>query len=293
MKMWFGLLSLVLGFTARAQQLPLYYGEEFLRAYHENSLQNQELEQAVFAILSGGHIKNGSAPDTIVPNCNSIPAELRAAGHVTCREHRALGYDGARKKMFGELYLQTLAGGEYAVQDVYCERTFTDADFGKPTFGPDLIPKSGNIINTEHTWPQSHFGGTVSREFQKSDLHHLFPTDSQMNSVRSSLHFGDVVKDRSILKCPQNRVGKDANGGEDVFEVPDSQKGNTARAIFYFSTRYKLRMDADEEATLRRWDKLDPVDAAEYERNGRIEELQGTRNPFIDFADLIDRIEKL
>lgn len=291
MKLHFLLLTLILTSfkISQAQQLPLYYGQDFLIQYQQNTLRDGELKQSLFRILSSGHLKNGSAPDTIIPNCNSATPEQSTQ---RCREHRPLGYDRARVKIFGSLYLETLSNGEYGVEDVYCEKLFTDDDFGgKPTFGPDMLPKSGNIINTEHTWPQSRFGGKFSREFQKSDLHHLFPTDSQMNSTRSSLRFGNVVRDREHLKCPHNRVGKDANGGEDVFEVPDSQKGNTARAIFYFATRYQMRISADEEAALREWDKQDPVDAEEYERNNQIDELQGNRNPYIDFADLIDRID--
>lgn len=271
---------------ASAQQLPLYYGQDFLIQYHDKSLRDDELRQELYRIMSSGHVKQGNRPDALVPNCNS------AGNHdLPCREHRSLGYDQARVKLFGELHLERLSNGQYAVEDVYCEKIFTDQDFGgSPTFGPDKKPSSGNIINTEHTWPQSRFGG-ADRGLQKADLHHLFPTDSQMNSTRSSLHFGDVVRDRETLKCPHNRVGRGARGGEDVFEVPDTQKGNTARAVFYFATRYKLSIDASEEKTLREWDKEDPVDAEEFERNNKIEELQGNRNPFIDFADLVDQID--
>ena len=44
------------------------------------------------------------------------------------------------------------------------------------------------------------------------------------------------------------------------------------------------------EATLRRWNKLDPVDQAELERNDAIEKIQGNRNPFIDHPEYVDQI---
>jgi endonuclease I len=111
-----------------------------------------------------------------------------------------------------------------------------------------------------------------------------------MNNHRASLHFGKVVAVNQDQRCSQNKLGQNAEG-ETVFEVPDSQKGNTARAIFYFATRYKMKMSATEEAALREWDKQDPVDAEEFTQNNQIDQLQGNRNPFIDFSDLLDRIE--
>ena len=44
-------------------------------------------------------------------------------------------------------------------------------------------------MNTEHTWPQSK-GATGAA---KSDLHHLFPTDSKANSIRGNHPFGIVT----------------------------------------------------------------------------------------------------
>ena len=94
---------------------------------------------------------------------------------------------------------------------------------------------------------------------------------------------------KSEQKCPQNKLGKNAEG-DTVFEVPDSQKGNTARAIFYFATRYQMKVDSTEEETLRKWNAQDPVDAEEYNQNVLINQLQGSRNPYIDFPDLLERI---
>ena len=269
---------------ATAQQLPLYYGNEFLSAYQENKLQNEELKSTLFLIVSGGHVKNQNSGDTILPNCSSAQGK--------CTEHHALGYTLGRKKLFGRLYLETLTTGEFAVTDVYCERQYTDRDFGgSVTFGPDLVPGSGNVINTEHTWPQSRFTGRFPRETQKSDLHHLFPTDSEMNSRRGSLRFGKVIEGVEALKCPIAKLGRQASG-EIIFEPPTAHKGNVARALFYFAVRYQMKISPSEEAALREWNKEDPVDAAEFERNGKIEEFQGNRNPFVDFSDLADHINQ-
>ena len=43
-------------------------------------------------------------------------------------------------------------------------------------------------------------------------------------------------------------------------------------------------------STLLEWNKLDPVDEFETQRNNRIYEYQGNRNPFIDYSNIADII---
>lgn len=281
------LLVVLLGLNTQAQaERKGYYGADFLKNYQNNALSNQELLQTLFKILTSGHKQTTSGVDTIVDSCGTT---VMATGE-SCTQHNVLGYDGARRLLFGKLFLQQNSG-VYSVKDVYCEHEFTDQDFnGKPSIGPDRIPGDGSILNTEHTWPQSRFTGRFNKEMQKSDVHHLFPTDSQMNSHRSNLRFGNVIDEVEDLKCAQGKLGHQSEGGI-VFEAPDQHKGNVARAIFYFATRYQMKVSPAEEAALRTWNRQDPVDAAEMERNDNIEKIQGNRNPFIDFPDMIDHID--
>ena len=237
-----------------------YYGPDFESSVQSGQIKNQELLNRLHEIIK--------------------------------EKHKSLGYDRARLYLFGEIHLAQLADGTYAVKDVYCEKDFTDADFGgTPNIGPHLIPGNGNILNTEHTWPQSRFGGKFDKDLQKSDLHHLYPSDSEMNSRRGNLRFGYVGKDLENLRCPGNRVGPQSGGNHvSVYEPPVSHRGNVARAIFYFATRYKMQISPDEEAALKEWNKIDPVDDLEKRRNEIIEKYQGNRNPFIDYPELPEHI---
>ena len=61
--------------------------------------------------------------------------------------------------------------------------------------------------------------------------------------------------------------------------------------MFYFSVHYQLPIEASQEATLRAWDKLDPIDELERERNDKIEKIQGNRNPFVDYPNLADQVK--
>ncbi len=197
----------------------------------------------------------------------------------TSHNHYSISYKQARRSLLGHMAI-IMKNDNYFVKDVYCE-----ADYMSPGLGK--IPNN-NVINVEHTWPQSKFGGS-DRRSQKSDLHHLYPTDSQLNSIRGNYPFGEVVEDTSYTKCPQSHIGYDKNG-QRTFEPPAKHKGNVARALFYFSVRYKISISDSEESALRQWHYQDPVDTQELLRNDQVEGYQGNRNPFIDEPHLVGLI---
>jgi hypothetical protein len=255
------LLAILFSLVSAAQNTPAhlaeYYGPDLLK-----SLQNKEL-----------------ADDDL----------RRSLLNIIAKNHHAVGYDEARRQIFGKLSLQQ-DGKEYFVKDVYCEQVYSHRDYPQLQFGPNTYPENGDIINTEHTWPQSRFTNRYPHVLQKSDIHHLFPSDSKMNSSRSALHFGDVVEKVEPLKCATAALGHAPTTGEIIFEPPPAHKGNVARAIFYFATRYEMKVSDQEEAFLRKWNQQDPVDQAEMNRNNEIEKIQGNRNPFIDFPELVDQV---
>lgn len=184
-----------------------------------------------------------------------------------------VGYDHARKEMFSRL-----DNHNGHVRCVYTGREIV-------THG---IPNAegSTRMNTEHTFPKSWLKGT-SRPL--SDLHHLFPTDTQTNAMRSSYPFGEVVHVEWTAPGGEAKLGKDASG-QTVFEPPDSHKGNVARAMFYISSVYGLKLTQRQQEVLRSWSKLDPVDQAERQRNEEIAKIQGNVNPFVDSPELIDRV---
>lgn len=201
--------------------------------------------------------------------------------------HKAVGYESAKRYIFGDLHMQKDVDGNFFVQDVYCNKII------KSGVGPGLVP-SNDKLNIEHTWPQSKFSGSFDNEMQKSDMHHLYPTDSKANSIRSNNRFADVSSNRYLKNdCTDSKSGPSTtSGGDRFFEPPTEHKGNVARALFYFSVRYKLKINSKELEVLRRWNDLDPVDENEVIRNDKIEKLQGNRNPFIDFPSLASDIDR-
>ena len=255
---------------AASQKTEYYYGEKV-----------QISKDHLHNVIASYHIPKSNQPDQIATFCH----EDVSPG---CFRHTRLGYKLARKYLFGLLHLDQAEDSSYQILGTYCDVLFHEDDFPKnKTLGEMKIP-SAYILNTEHSWPQSQFGGP-DKSFQKSDLHALFPTDSQTNSVRGSHPFGDVVEETKEI-CAGPRFGLDSRGNR-VFEPSARSRGNIARALFYFSTRYKMSIPSTQEEVLRRWHKLDPVDDFERERNNGIFQIQKVRNPFIDHPEWVAKIE--
>jgi deoxyribonuclease-1 len=142
---------------------------------------------------------------------------------------------------------------------------------------------SPKLMNVEHTWPQSEGANGDA----KSDLHHIFITDSPTNSIRSSLPFCDVVTEKWTNGFSKRGMSK---FNDHCFEPPASHKGDVARALFYFAVRYDKKMDEHQEYFLKIWNKMDPVSNEEILRNNEIQKFQGNTNPFIVDSTLIDLI---
>lgn len=224
-------------------------------------------------------------------------AELRSdLKKLVTSEHQPISYDKAQIELLGNVSLIRMTDGSYAIDEVYCSTPYGPSHLGNGV-GPGKEPSS-QIVNVEHTVAQSWFKGRHYYKVGKADLHHLYPTDSRANSMRGNFAFGDVGKVKNSPQCfdeqrqdisTESKLGS-GSGTELVFEPPTKHKGNVARAVFYFSVRYDFPIPADMEATLRRWNKLDPVDQAELDRNDAIEKIQGNRNPFIDHPEYVEQI---
>jgi hypothetical protein len=148
--------------------------------------------------------------------------------------------------------------------------------------------------NTEHTYAQSWFNGTDTDK-KKSDLHHLFITNSVVNSSRGNYPF-DVVANHNTATVYytytpwQSYRGYNAQNRM-VFEPADEFKGNIARALLYFYTRYSgeslIQQNVDMLPTLLIWHSFDPPDAAEITRNTGVYNYQNNRNPYIDHPEFV------
>lgn len=213
-------------------------------------------------------------------------AELLRALHLIIRTgHTDRGYAQARDELFSEV---ADLDGDDRVEDV-----FTGELRGPISNRKNAFDKG---FNTEHTWPQSKGATGVAQ----SDLHHLHPADSRTNEQRGSHPYGDVAQvEWSVGEgTRQAKLGVDLLGTT-VFEPRADIKGDIARGLLYFYTRYSQSRTSDftlenfrhELPTLLKWNKADPVSDTERLRNDAIQRVQGNRNPYVDRPEFVDAMK--
>lgn len=195
--------------------------------------------------------------------------------------HDPLGYDTAKLYLFQNVFKNpTLVRCIYTGQDYTIPAGYNGS--GSP--------------NCEHSFAQSWFG-TTDASIKKADLHHLFPTNSNVNSSRGNLPFAVVANHSSATTYPSFNDFHSYRGsnssGTTVFEPTDQYKGDVARALLYFSVRYNMSLNiqgVDMLPVFLVWHVQDPVDSFEQTRNTRIQGYQGNRNPFIDHPEWVSAI---
>ena len=184
--------------------------------------------------------------------------------------YRSLGYTSARDNMYATI--------DNKNGTVTCAYTGRQANFSTRSGA------NSAGFNCEHTWPQSFFN---KNEPERSDIHHLFPTDASANSRRSNFPFNYVTSPT------WQEGGSKLAGGR--FEPRDEQKGRTARATLYFALRYSNYSNflTNQETVLREWHELFPPENDEKDRNEAIFSLQKNRNPFVDYPEFLERISSI
>ena len=98
------------------------------------------------------------------------------------------------------------------------------------------------IYNCEHVVPQSWFKGS---EPMRGDLHHLFACDPSCNRMRSNYPYFDFQSYDPELRI--NTIKTGCGMAEDQKFEPEYGKGIVARAVFYFSIRYKDVIDLKDK----------------------------------------------
>lgn len=152
----------------------------------------------------------------------------------------------------------------------------------------DIAGLSNEVkLNCEHVVPQSWF---QKQNPMRGDLHHLFACEPACNSLRGNYpyyDFSDYVPE-NLLRGIKDGCGKVDKG---KFE-PEYGKGIVARATMYFLIRYQSVINSDlvDLELLLKWHHQFPATRYEKHRNLAIFELQGNRNPFIDFPEMARKL---
>jgi endonuclease I len=182
----------------------------------------------------------------------------------------------------------------------------------KSWFNPTA--KSGSSFTYKDIWPMY------------SDLVHVIPAEGIVNNKRSNNPYGTnngewYSSEEGFSKMGACTYSEDYTGR--CFEPNDEYKGDLARIYFYMVTAYEKKqptwsstgngvgdhcgtwtgamfnLDDDDPyqpfapwafEMLMEWSKKDPVSQKEIDRNEAVWQMQGNRNPFVDYPGLEDYI---
>ncbi|MFC3040404.1 endonuclease I family protein [Virgibacillus xinjiangensis] len=255
-----------------------YYDEETdkqkIEQYYKNiTLENSndnELVQTLSKLLQDTHTNKVSYD----PSEYVYPwVDLRPDGNLTSV------YSGRRRKA------EEVIKEDYAISIKRKEELEKITDKDQYLMDDRLAQIENNFkYNCEHSVPQSWFN---RQEPMRGDLHHLFTCEPVCNSIRNNYPYHDFKgyePEEMRAKRIEEKCGK---ADEGLFE-PESGKGTVARAMLYFLIRYPDEIESSykegiDKDLLLDWHQNFPPDLYEKHRNQAIYEIQGNRNPFIDF----------
>lgn len=219
-------------------------------------------------------------------------AELKTALYQIIKNPNTVSYDGLI-----DAYRKTDTRPDGYVRDWYSNTT----NFRHNTDKAGSYKKEGDVYNREHLVPQS-WG------CPKSDVVHVVPTDGYVNNRRGNNPLGETDNPTYKSNNSYSKLGPCSVSGHSgtVFEPNDEVKGDIARVYFYMVTCYEDRCTSwgNDVFTsnkypglttwtlnmMLRWATLDPVDSVEWARNNAVQQVQGNRNPFVDYPGLEDYV---
>lgn len=248
--------------------------------------------------------------------------------------------------LLAELHTHSFKKHTYFTKYGETQSLLAKADRDRDFEAPDLIPNKHkiemfytgaestyNIGSREHIWACADSAGLWPHGAVDesdyigggSDLYHIRPCNSQVNTVRGDAPYIEFDNPPSpIIESQIREVGDGgpnklkAYGGDSkgeysqLVEPADAFKGDIARIVAYLFMHYKnigttpskyksmvgsldltrvIGYSSDKEckAILKKWNALDPVSEVETRRNHTVQQIQGNRNPFVDHPELIDK----
>ncbi|WP_294198562.1 endonuclease [uncultured Chryseobacterium sp.] len=263
---------LIFAFASTFAQIPTGYYDG------TTGLTGAALKTKLKQIITNGHIDNGYNG-------------LWAGYQTTDRDNIAMpGYEN-----------------DNTILDLYSENpNGTDPySYNYPSGQCGSYSSEGNCYNREHVVPQSLFSSNAP---MVSDINFIRPTDGKVNGMRSNFPYGKVGS-ASFTSLNGSKLGTSISPGYSgtVFEPIDAFKGDIARMILYFVTRYESQLSGFgtgnmlggsafpglqtwELNQLLAWHVADPVSATEISRNNASYVYQGNRNPYIDHPEYVAQI---
>lgn len=169
-----------------------------------------------------------------------------------------------------------------------------------------LVPGDGAANNAKGNYALGEY---------KSGMTLVFPNSTKQNTSGNTYVTADPHNhtEGEFCNAAASHVWKPAaasqyGGSANLYEPTDEYKGDFARMYLYvvcayegeltWQTNYMFSSDANKYTTilpwakelLLKWHRQDPVSDKERNRNNAVFGIQGNRNPFIDYPELVEYI---
>lgn len=219
-------------------------------------------------------------------------------GYILCRGLRYKYGSGSKKSWDGFFYTD---------RDTVTNQVLDMYSNNIRYFNPENPTASVKDFDIEHMLPKSWWGGDVNPAY--CDLFHLVPGDYSANRSKSN-HAPGIPADSTFNNGSFVTGSGEAYGLTRVFCPADEYKGDFARAYFYIAACYGdslIWLETGEPGVamtnegwqefrpwlrdlLLDWHRMDPVSQKELDRAIQVNLIQGNRNPFIDYPELVEYI---
>lgn len=161
---------------------------------------------------------------------------------------------------------------------LYCQTPFASSE----RFHLDFIYNRSELLNHFGCITESLCENNAKFQAAYHDLHNIYVVTTGVATSRIGTFFAESTDNATLYS-----ESCDIKTEFQTFTPPDQAKGNVARAMIYMSNEHDLPLRGSL-TMYQRWNKLDPPDQEELDRNQRIKALQGNSNPYIDNPGLMD-----
>jgi endonuclease I len=286
--------------------------------FFKNLLQNNSYNVAVFAYNEQGANINYKSDNPLTSAVTTASAGFgnyysgidfnssNLVGALTnlIQPHTSIDYGQFDENIVAGFYETDTVLGGLTQKYIICQYSGEH----KVYTGPFSYQGSTPFYSREHRAAKSWYdftglGGSITGVPEGNDIHSLDLVQNDVNTARSNNPFGEVTGNPWSNSYLEFIIGKDDRDIL-VVEPMENRKGDVARAHFYmlltYNGKYGQNWGLDNLLTLAQsqdyqvlldWHYNDLPDDFEKTRHEYVYEIQGNRNPLIDFPQLLDCID--